>query len=538
MPPNSQIDEMLVSRDNPLPRKIITKINVSRLWFLLPLRSRGLPSVAAVSSSPGSEMYTTLLARSALRRNVISQSARCFASRAPPPPKTLPKANPPPKPTQDPKRGAAQPSTPPEQTKPEPAASGQPLSSLPSLDFAPGEEPFKERTGARSSKDSLSSIERKRRFWSRVSIGVLLFGAGLQTYWMGRELTEEDLKEFRMKPEESPESRWGRTVLRFKGLFNTFTEPIWAELLPPPLPRPHQKPYTLLVSVDDLLVTSTWDRQHGWRTAKRPGVDYFLAYLSQFYEIVIFTTQYHYTALPILEKLDPYQFFITYKLFRDATRSVNGMPVKDLTYLNRDLSKVVILDTHPEHVSAQPENAVILPKWTGNAGDKGLVAIIPFLESIAIYKPSDVRPILEAYHGKDIPIEYAKKEAEAKAKHIEEWKNSRKGLSSGGFTLSKLFGSREHDSSPIPPTYLEQKRHEAQLQYQEEQAYIAANKDNFERLIKEEQDAMAKQMPNTFWGAAGAMLTPPPPGTPDSTGKPEGEDVKVVIDQPKSPNAP
>lgn len=35
-------------------------------------------------------------------------------------------------------------------------------------------------------------------------------------------------------------------------------------------------------------------RQHGWRTAKRPGVDYFLAYLSQFYEIVIFTTQYHY----------------------------------------------------------------------------------------------------------------------------------------------------------------------------------------------------------------------------------------------------
>lgn len=34
------------------------------------------------------------------------------------------------------------------------------------------------------------------------------------------------------------------------------------------------------------------------------------------------------TAMPILDKLDPYQFFITYKLFRDATRSVNGTPVK------------------------------------------------------------------------------------------------------------------------------------------------------------------------------------------------------------------
>ena len=50
-------------------------------------------------------------------------------------------------------------------------------------------------------------------------------------------------------------------------------------------------------------LTPPSQRQHGWRTAKRPGVDYFLAYLSQFYEIVIFTTQFHYVRLliPILQ---------------------------------------------------------------------------------------------------------------------------------------------------------------------------------------------------------------------------------------------
>ena len=32
--------------------------------------------------------------------------------------------------------------------------------------------------------------------------------------------------------------------------------------------------------------------------------------------------------MPIIEKLDPYQFFIAYKLFRDATKSINGTPVK------------------------------------------------------------------------------------------------------------------------------------------------------------------------------------------------------------------
>ena len=51
---------------------------------------------------------------------------------------------------------------------------------------------------------------------------------------------------------------------------------------------------------------------------------------------------------------------------------------------------------------------------------------------MAIYKPDDVRPILQAYLGKDIPIEYAKKEAEAKARHVEEWKR-KKGVSGSSF---------------------------------------------------------------------------------------------------------
>ncbi len=53
---------------------------------------------------------------------------------------------------------------------------------------------------------------------------------------------------------------------------------------------------------------------------------------------------------------------------------------QDLTFLNRDLSKVVMLDTDPDHVSLQAENAIVIPKWKGNPRDKGLVAMIPFLE--------------------------------------------------------------------------------------------------------------------------------------------------------------
>ena len=75
-------------------------------------------------------------------------------------------------------------------------------------------------------------------------------------------------------------------------------------------------------------------------------MDYFLAYLSQFYEIVLFTTQNSYvsiidiqrhpacanmisqTAEPILENLDRYGMYFTYRLYRESTRSTSGHIVK------------------------------------------------------------------------------------------------------------------------------------------------------------------------------------------------------------------
>ncbi|KAJ7281664.1 HAD-like domain-containing protein [Mycena rebaudengoi] len=399
-----------------------------------------------------------------------------------------------------------------------------PNSNVPSLDFSPESE---HTTGAKSSKDTLSSREQKRRALGRVSLAVLVLGFGINVAYMGRDWDESELKAKKLTLENAPATRWGRTRERFTDVFDYFNKPAWPELLPPAYPPPHQKPYTLLISIDDLLVTSTWDRQHGWRTAKRPGVDYFIAYISQFYEVVVFTTQHSYTAAPILEKLDRYNFYINHRLFREATRSINGKIVKDLSYLNRPLNTVISLDTDPEHVSTHPENAIVIPKWNGDPNDKGLIMMIPFLESIGIYKPPDVRPILAAYKGKDIPLEYAKKEAEAKAAHIEKWTKDRpaQGLAAPGL-FSSLLGTPSTSRSKIPPTYLEQKRHEAQMQYAEEQKYIREHKDYLEELMKKDQEMMAAEVPGTLWeaidqiaGGPGKKKGAPEPGADGKAGE-------------------
>jgi hypothetical protein len=62
--------------------------------------------------------------------------------------------------------------------------------------------------------------------------------------------------------------------------------------------------------------------------------------------------------------------------------------------------------------------------------------------AIAMFNVKDVRPILKAYQGKDIPVEYAKKEAEAKRVAIEEWerRNPNAGQGGGAGWLGGMFG--------------------------------------------------------------------------------------------------
>ncbi|XP_028818865.1 mitochondrial import inner membrane translocase subunit TIM50 [Denticeps clupeoides] len=236
-----------------------------------------------------------------------------------------------------------------------------------------------------------------------------------------------------------------RTFKYFKDYRQMIIEPTSPKLLPDPVKEPYyQPPYTLVLELTDVLLHPEWSLATGWRFKKRPGIDYLFQQLAPLYEIVIFTAETGMTAYPLIDNIDP-QGFVMYRLFRDATRYMEGHHVKDVSCLNRDTSKVIVVDCKREAFSLQPFNGMALRKWDGNSEDRTLYDLAAFLKTIAISGVEDVRTVLENYAHEDDPIEAFKRRqaqlAQEEEQRLSELTQQKKqGLSIG--SIAGRFWSR------------------------------------------------------------------------------------------------
>ncbi|NWT88939.1 TIM50 translocase, partial [Lanius ludovicianus] len=149
-------------------------------------------------------------------------------------------------------------------------------------------------------------------------------------------------------------------------------EPTSPKLLPDPLREPYyQPPYTLVIELTGVLLHPEWSLVTGWRFKKRPGIEHLLQQLAPLYEIVVFTSETGMTAFPLIDSIDPHGF-VSYRLFRDATRYMDGHHVKDISCLNRDPARVVVVDWCRDSFRLQPYNGLALPRWDGGSEDRAL----------------------------------------------------------------------------------------------------------------------------------------------------------------------
>ena len=197
-------------------------------------------------------------------------------------------------------------------------------------------EPTPPAAGGRGAGDGLpkssyiSTGEQKRnRLVKWVYAALLLSFVGYSAY-LGRNWDDEEEE----RKHEGIPSGWGfamfynRVKARLSNRLDYYSEPMALKLLPDENKDPNLRfPFTLVLSLEDMLIHNEWTREHGWRVAKRPGLDYFLRYLSQYYELVLFTSQPSSMADQVLRKLDPYTI-IQLPLFREATLYKDGGYIK------------------------------------------------------------------------------------------------------------------------------------------------------------------------------------------------------------------
>ncbi|KAL2132878.1 hypothetical protein VTI74DRAFT_3192 [Chaetomium olivicolor] len=132
---------------------------------------------------------------------------------------------------------------------------------------------------------------------------------------------------------------------------------------------------------------------------KRPHCDEFLRRVSKWFNLVVFTASVQEYADPVIDWLEAERKYFSARYYRQHCTFRHGAFIKDLSSVEPDLSRVMILDNSPLSYMFHQDNAIPIQGWISDPTDSDLMYLIPFLEGLQYV--SDVRALLALRGGED-----------------------------------------------------------------------------------------------------------------------------------------
>ena len=174
------------------------------------------------------------------------------------------------------------------------------------------------------------------------------------------------------------------------------------------------KDYTLVLDLDETLIHFSINAQNEGHLFFRPYLFHFLNTVSEYYELIIFTAglkEYAKIVLDLIENRMGKKIF-DYRLYREHTEpNDEGIFIKDLSKIGRNLQKIIIVDNTKENYELQNDNGIEIKSYYGFDSkkmdlmedniildnDKCLLELEKILIKIAEEKPKNLCLILKKY---------------------------------------------------------------------------------------------------------------------------------------------
>lgn len=132
---------------------------------------------------------------------------------------------------------------------------------------------------------------------------------------------------------------------------------------------------------------------------KRPFCDEFLRRICKWFNLVIFTASVQEYADPVIDWLEAERKYFSARYYRQHCTYRQGAYIKDLSSVEPDLSKVMILDNSPLSYLFHEDNAIPIQGWINDPTDNDLMHLVPLLEGLQYVH--DVRAPLALRGGED-----------------------------------------------------------------------------------------------------------------------------------------